>query len=189
MTIRRSILLLTTTLALALASRASAEPDLPGQVDFGTFSPAGGGEFVEVNLSSATLSLAAKLVPKNETEMAKLLSGLQRIRVNVVGLTDENRDQIQMQMAKVRSTLTTQGWERIVTAQNKAEDVGIFLKPAGADAIAGLAVVVMDGNKEAVFVNIVGNIKMDQISAVGERLNIDPLKKLGRATQKESSKQ
>ena len=38
---------------------------------------------------------------------------------------------------------------------------------------------VMDGTKQAVFVNVVGNIKPEQLALIGDRLNIEPLKKLG----------
>jgi hypothetical protein len=42
----------------------------------------------------------------------------------------------------------------------------------------------LDGNKEAVFVNVVGDIKPDQLSMLGDRLHIDPLKKLGKPQEK-----
>jgi hypothetical protein len=125
-------------------------------------------------------------VPRHEAEIAELLSGLHHVRVNVVGLDDENRDEMAKRIQKVRTTLAAQGWERIVTAQKQTEDVGIYVKTHGKDAIAGLAVVVMEGTKEAVFVNIVGNIKPEQIAMVGERLNIDPLKKMGHGCARRS---
>ena len=49
-----------------------------------------------------------------------------------------------------------------------------------AEAVEGIAVTVLSGDGEAVFVNIVGDIRPQQIAEVGERLNIDPLKKLSR---------
>jgi Skp family chaperone for outer membrane proteins len=184
---KSKMLAVTATAIMALTLGALAESAEPGLVDFGKFAPsASGREFVEVNLSSGILSIAAKLVPKEEAEIAKLLSGLQQVRVNVIGLDDGNREQITKQAEKIKASLAAEGWERIVTAQQKAEDVGVYLKTLGKDAIAGLAVIVMDGKKEAVFVNIVGNIKAEQIATLGERLNIDPLKKIGRGTQKET---
>jgi len=38
---------------------------------------------------------------------------------------------------------------------------------------------VLSGNKEAVLVNIVGNIQPDKIALIGERFNIEPLKEIG----------
>ena len=179
------ILIATAILTFALSVSRAAETPEPGHVDFGTFSRAAGGEFVEVNLSGAVLSLAARFVPKEEADVAKLVSGLQEVRVNVIGLNDENRDEITNRIQRIRTTLAEQGWERIVSVQDKADDVGIYLKTLGKDAIAGLTIVVMDGKKEAVFVNIVGNIKVEQLAVLGDRLNIDPLKKIGRRAEKQ----
>jgi len=67
-----------------------------------------------------------------------------------------------------------------VAVQKKGEDVGVFLKTRGEETIEGLVVTVLDGRKEAVLVNIVGDIKPEKIAVVGEKLNIDPLKKIGR---------
>jgi hypothetical protein len=51
-------------------------------------------------------------------------------------------------------------------------------KPTGQtpDAVQGVVVTVTDGNKEAVFVNVVGNIQVDKLATIGERFGIDPLK-------------
>ena len=54
----------------------------------------------------------------------------------------------------------------------------------GADAVEGLVVTVIEGNREAVLINIVGDIKPDKIAVIGERLDIEPLKKAGEALKK-----
>src|SRR5436190_1916895 len=176
---KRTMQMLVAAAILTLASNCLTAADSPelGRVDFGTFPRAAGREFVEVNLSGTLLSMAAHLAPKDDPDVAKLLSGLQEVRVNVVGLGDENREEVTDRIRKIRTSLTDQGWERVVSAQDKAEDVGIYLKTLGKEAITGLAIVVLDGKKEAVFVNIIGNIKVEQLATLGERLNIDPLKK------------
>ena len=46
-------------------------------------------------------------------------------------------------------------------------------------------VTVLDGNKqEAVVVNVVGDIKPEQLAALGEAMNIEPLKKAGGSIKK-----
>ena len=175
--------------ALALAAFVGvgihAENTPPGYIDFGKFSPpASGGEFVEVHITSNLISMVARLAEKNEPEIAELLRGLHRVRVNVIGLDDGNRAEMETRVKKIRSDLDAQGWERIVTAQKKEEDVGVYLKTRGEEAVEGVVVTVIESNREAVFINIVGNIKPEKIAVIGERFNIEPLKKIGQAVEK-----
>jgi len=69
-------------------------------------------------------------------------------------------------------------------AQQRDQNVGVYLKTRDKDTVQGLVVVAMDGNNAAVFVNVVGDIKPEQLSMLGERLHIDPLKKLGQQDSK-----
>jgi hypothetical protein len=161
-----------------------------GYVDFGNLNPPnGGGDYVEVNISSTLIGLAARLVEKQEPDAAKLLNGLHQVHVNVVGLDDQNREEVTQRIQKVRNDLDRQGWERIVVAKKEGKDVGVYLKTQNKDTVQGLAVVVMDGDKQAVFINIVGDIKPEQISLLGEKLHIDALKKAGAAAEKAEDNQ
>jgi hypothetical protein len=178
----------TAVLPLALAANAFGEALPPGQVDFGSFTaPAGGGEFVEVNVTSSLISLATKFLEKDQPDVAKVLQGLKLVHVNVIGLNEENRPDIQERVQGIRKDLETKGWERIVKVQDKGQDVGIYLKTQNKDTVQGLVVVVIDGGKEAVFVNVVGDIKPEQLSMLGEKLHIDPLKKIGKEVEKKES--
>jgi hypothetical protein len=40
----------------------------------------------------------------------------------------------------------------------------------------------LDGKQQAIFVNIVGDIKPEQLALLGDRLHIEPLKKIGQMT-------
>ncbi len=180
-------------IAVALCAFTSqslhAETPSPGKVDFGTFSPPkDGGEFVEVNLPPNLIWLAGRLVEKDEPELAQLLSGLKLVRVNVVGLSDENRAEIQARAQKINQDLAAKGWERIVSAQQKKQDVSIYLRMGENSVVQGLAAVILDDKEHAVFINIVGDIKPEQIAMLGEKLQLDPLKKLGKMGIKPASK-
>jgi hypothetical protein len=169
----------TAILLTACAVDLQAETLPPGQVDFGTFSPPkSGGEFAEINITSSLISLVAGLVENKDTDVAQLLKGLQQVRVSVIGMNDDNRGELQKRAENVRRQLD-KGWEQIVRAQQDTKNVSIYLKTQNKDTIQGLVVVVLDGDQKAVFVNIVGNIKPSQLSLLGEKFNIDPLKKLG----------
>lgn len=165
--------------------RISAADSAPGFVDFGKFNPpAGGGEFVEVRISNNLISMAARLAEKAEPQLADLLRGLHQVRVNVIGLDSENRAEMKKRIQQIRADLDDKGWDRVVTVQQKSEDVGVFIKTQGADAVQGLVVTVIDGDKEAVLVNIVGDIRPEKVALIGERLHIEPLKQVGEALKK-----
>ena len=173
-----------TVLAATLATRLHAENPPPGYVDFGKLTPASGGEFVEVHIKSNLIAMVARLTEKHEPEVADLLRGLQLVRVNVIGLSDDNRAEMEKRVKAIRSELDRKGWERIVTAQKQDEDVGVYLKTRGDEAVEGIVVTVVEGGKEAVLVNIVGDLKPEKLALIGERLNIEPLKKIGDTLKK-----
>src|SRR5213595_3736031 len=94
------------TLALAVLSAFAsigvcADNPPAGYIDFGKFSPpASGGEFVEVHIKSNLISMVARLAEKSEPEIAELLRGLHRVRVNVIGLDDGNRAEMETRVKK-----------------------------------------------------------------------------------------
>ncbi|MBX3747559.1 MAG: DUF4252 domain-containing protein [Verrucomicrobiae bacterium] len=164
-------------LATPLALRA-AEP-LPGFVDFGSFVPDGsGGPFVEVNIGPSLIGLVARLAEKTEPDVTELLRGLKAVRVNVIGVSDANRAEVDARLTKIRADLAVGGWERVVSVQEGKQDVGVYLKQRGEEAIEGVVVTVIGAGREAVFVNIVGDIRPERIAEVAEKLNIAPLKKV-----------
>jgi hypothetical protein len=180
-----TVVCLTAALLLLARVPAKAENPPPGQVDFGSFAaPSNGGEFVEVNLPGSLISLASRFLEKQEPEVAKLLNGLKLVRVNVVRIDDQNREDIEKRIQRVKTDLSGKGWNRLVTAQKQKQDVGVYLKTGENDAIQGLALVVNEESKQAVFVNVVGDIRPEQLSILGDRLNIEPLKKISPETTK-----
>lgn len=169
---------------LAAGSPAfGAEP--AGFVDFGKFAAPAKGEFVEVQVRKNLLSLAAKLAEKHEPDAAALLRGLEMVRVNVIGLDDSNRDELTKRVADVAAQLTDRGWERVVTVQQAgAENVSVFLKARGDEAVEGVVVTVLDPGGDGVFVNVVGDIRTEQLAKLGDKLNLPMLKQAGEAVEK-----
>jgi hypothetical protein len=170
---------------LAFSVSLSAEPR-SGEIDFEKYVPATRRAIVEVHLKSNIIGLAAKFVETEDAEAAKLLRSIDQVRVNVVQLDGDKIDITEKQMMELRTHLEKTGWERVVSVHEKSsEDVGVYLKARGQEAFEGIVVTVLEGrNKEAVFINIVGDIKPDQIAAVGKALHIEPLKKVGEALRK-----
>jgi len=168
--------------ALSLASVASLPAAVePGFVDFGTFSAGADCKFVEVNVQSGLLKFAAKIAASQEPDAAELLRNIKHVRVNVVGLDESNKAATLARMASIRADLEKKGWEKIVTARDpqakSGDDVAIYLKGTE-DAIQGIVVTVIEHKGSAVFVNVVGNIRAEDLAKLGEKLDIKPLTKL-----------
>jgi hypothetical protein len=165
------------TFAVALATASVAHAVEPGYVDFGRVARSEKGQCVDITLGSGVLKLASFFVKHEEPEAAAMLRSISKVRVNVIGLDDSNRSAATERMTAVRSDLVRQGWEQIVTVQGKRdEDVAIFLKQRDGEIVEGIVVTVMDERKnEAVFINVVGNIKAEQLGELGGRLHIDRL--------------
>jgi len=180
-----SLLPVATAAALSFAVLQAADTVSPGFFDLGKFSPPkSGGEFVEVNLKGNLLTMAAKIAARQEPEVGDLLRSIESIRVNVIGLDDSNRSDLTSRLNSIRAGLDSDGWERIVTVQQKGDDVGVYTKTRGADSIAGVVVTVMNHEGQAVFVNVVGDIKPERLAELGEHFNIPRLKAAGKATGK-----
>jgi hypothetical protein len=172
----RSLRPVSLALVLGLASTAFAAE--PGYVDFGKITGSEKGKFVEVTLGKGMLKLASMIAKCNDPEAGELIAGLSRVRINVVDLDRTNRDSTIATIENLRRDLSNQGWEQIVTARGrKSEDVAIYIKQQDGDVIEGVVVTVIDAGKdEAVLVNIVGQIKAEQLAAVGEQLEIKQLR-------------
>lgn len=177
----KSLLRLSTVLvAFAIvSSNVSAAPS--GYVDLGKFKPTDGCQFVEVNLHAALLKFASVFVDKEEPEVADLIRTIKHVRVNVVGYNESTRAETTDRVESVRRELETQGWTQMVTVKEveQSQNVAVYVKMGTDESIEGLVVTVIDANKkEVVLVNLVGNIKPEQIAMLGKRLNIEPLSKL-----------
>ncbi len=163
----------------------------PGQVDFGKFTPPGdGGEFVEIQINSNLLSLAAQLIEKQEPAAAQLVRSVELIHVNVIGLTDANRADLVKRVRQIRRDLDAQDWDHNVIVQEKdGQDVAIYTKTRGGKALAGLVITVIEPKDDVVLINIVGDIRPEQVAVLGEKLDIKPLKEIDAALKDATPKE
>ena len=156
-------------------------------MSFGKFTKPTNGELVEINLTSDTIAMALQVAGDGQPDLAEALRGLHSIRVNVVGLDNQNREEVTTRIKTLRGELDTLGWQQIVSVQEKKEDVGIYLKSRGREAIEGLVITVLDGRKEAVFINIAGDLKIEKLGALANKFNIGALKKAAETLMKQAT--
>ncbi|MDO8541428.1 MAG: DUF4252 domain-containing protein [Opitutaceae bacterium] len=172
-TFRHTIL----SLAAVTAFAATVSAVEPGYVDFEKLVAPEKGQYVEITLGPGLLKLASVIARCKDAETAGLISGVSRVRVNVARLDERNRSSNTERINALREKLVQQGWEPIAKVRgDKDEDVAVFVKQRDGEVIEGVVVTVVDGRKhEAVFINVVGSIRPEQLAAVGQHLQIKHL--------------
>ena len=157
----------------------AADGDLeshPGYVDFSTLTAVAATEpTVEISLKAPLLNMITNLIRNQDDEAADFISKLIRVTVNVFESDDIDVDQVASSMSVMAEDLDSAGWDRVVRVREDENHVDIYFRLApDADVIYGIAIMVAEPG-ETVFVNIVGDISTDDISALGRRFDLDEL--------------
>ena len=174
--IRRAGLMAIAVLALAGTARADADDKsfekLPGYVDFAPLEKITNEAKVEVNLKSPMLGLVSKMMGEGDPELRGIMANLKLVRVRVYDLTPEIAKQFLSAGSETTARLDKEGWERVVRVREDNERVDIYFKPSSkAEWIDGVLIIAVD--EEAAFVNIVGQIRPEDVGRLSEHFDID----------------
>ncbi len=146
----------------------------PGYVDFGSLTSFyKGDDITEVFLDQHLLKMMSKMSGKDDPEMKNLLSGLKLIRVYSFEVPKNSRSNLKSRISEIDKKLLAKKWYRIIKVKEKDEYTNVYVKSSGDDTnVQGLAVVSLDDDGEASFVNIVGGINMDNLGVLSDKFNI-----------------
>lgn len=140
-------------------------------------------ETVEVFITKPLLSLVASATSEEDPALFNLLKNLALIRVDQFALKETDAKKVRDVISNLSQKLEKERWSRIVRVKESKERVEIFIKEQNGN-VAGILVMSVDDNKEAVFVNIVGNIDMQQLGKLSKKFNIPGVDSLNDGSQK-----
>lgn len=144
----------------------------PGYVDFGDLSALDGGEpTVEISLGGALLGFLSAATRAEDQELADTLGKLRSIRVNVFEVAPENLEQARARADAVSRELEARHWEPAVVVKAKDKAIRMYLKMVQ-DRVAGMAIMIIGPDSEAVFMNIVGEIDPAQLGRVASKFGV-----------------
>jgi len=168
-----AVIILITTLVNSSKAYASDITQERGYVDFTNLDSVYGEPKVMVNLNKTMLGFISK-INMSDPDSAELISKLKAVRVQIYSIKNDDKPALEL-IAKVSKDIQDKNWLPIVSVTEEGEKVKVFTKITD-DIMDGLVVMVINNKRkkrEAVFINIVGEIDPSQINRVTESLNID----------------
>jgi len=157
-------------LALPAMAQEDALKAFPGYVDFGELNSMFGEPTVQIAVGASLLNLVGSLSAQDDPEAAELFKKLNGVRVNVY----DNHAMPEGAVAFVKDTsskLSTLGWESVVTVNSADEQVRVFMK-LNDNSVEGITVMALEED-EAVFVNVIGNIRPEELQRVMDNFDVD----------------
>ncbi|HEX4822753.1 MAG TPA: DUF4252 domain-containing protein [Candidatus Polarisedimenticolaceae bacterium] len=174
-----SLRALSVAAVLAAASFAHAESPASssaGYVDVNAFRALidENAEVVEVNLEGAILQAMANSKDGDDPGSKDLFSKLKAIHA-VIGTVKGPASEALALVKKTDEKLAAAGWQRIARIKDESSTVSVLTHTTG-EKIDGLVALIFDtDDKEIVFANLAGEIDLNRIGEIGEKLHVPGL--------------
>ncbi len=164
--------------AASTATAQDSHADHSGYIDFDSMGDVFGiTPSLEVNVHGILMEMAANAARESEPEVSNLLDHLIAVQVRGFDVEFDRMDDFMQHSQRLLERLEGEGWQTVVHVRKDDEQVDVMLNEREG-AIAGLLVMVKGEDGERVFVNIVGEIRPEQLTLLGDAFDIDPLRSL-----------
>lgn len=163
--------------------RAGAPPPAelhgaPGFVDFAELGVDPPGELsVRVNLYGAILRLVAEATRGEEPGFAELIEKLEGIFASVYEVPAGDRASVERRARETARRLEARGWQTVVELHDRSGDTSYLQVNTDGERILGLAVMFVEPDGTAGFINVVGDITPEEVGRLGRTFNIDALER------------
>ena len=135
---------------------------------------------VAIDLDPEMMNFFGAATKGSQQGVASALDGITNVRVRVYeGIADRVQTDLLKFVDDTSRTLERDGWRSVVRVNEDGERVRIFMKladgGANAGSIEGLTVMVIDtgSGDEAVFINLAGVIRPEQLGRVAAEMGMD----------------
>lgn len=152
--------------ALLAASAVRAQ-----DVDFSRIPGVDAPPKVQIDLHAGMLSFASAMAAATDPSVAEALAGLERVRVFVYSAVDD-RAALADFLDTSAQRLEQSGYERTVVAEDGPSKVRVHTK-VGDTRLEGITVMVLEGMKEAIFIDIAGDIDPAQLGRAMAKLGVN----------------
>ncbi len=150
----------------------------PGYVDLEEIQiPESAERVTDISLGPALLRLMATFANGMDDREDVDYSGYLSIRVKSFEINRQQSDEMKPVMERIEKNLKKDKWERLMTINDK-DDYTIVSMVTHKDKPAGLFIMSMEYNENVSFVNVAGNIDLEQISRMGLGINDSTMRSL-----------
>lgn len=125
---------------------------------------------ISLSIGPTLLHFAARYID-DDPEVRELLRSLDGVRVRIYEV-DGDAQKVAVRMENMSANLQQDGWEPVMLVRERGEQVHMLMRMVDGE-IRGMTVLVLDGDSEAVIVNLMGEIRPEQFSDVMVALDVD----------------
>lgn len=144
----------------------------PGLLDFADDQT----EIIEVTLRGPLLRAGARILEREEPEIAQLVLGLEAVNAVVLNDWDGSPREARRRMRDIAEDLGRH-WERLVRIRKSDEFVLVYVHLDRYDEIDGL-LVMMHENDTLVFTNLIGDIDLEHVAELTAHMDIPGLERV-----------
>lgn len=126
---------------------------------------------ISLSIGPALLRFAARHIDDDEPEVRELLRSLDGVRIRIYEV-DGDATRVAGRMDRMSRDLQQDGWEPIMLVRQEDEQAHMLVRVVDG-RMCGMTVLVLDGESEAVVVNLMGDFEPEQFGRMMAALDVD----------------